>query len=51
MAEDSGQTVLPVLKSHILPLVPTNLVDRSRLGVSSACSWLIPAPGPDEKFD
>jgi hypothetical protein len=22
MAEDSGQTVLPVLKSHILPLVP-----------------------------
>jgi len=22
MAEDSGQTVLPVLKSHILPLIP-----------------------------
>jgi SAM-dependent methyltransferase len=32
MAEDSAQTVLPVLESTILPLVP-GLVDRLRLGV------------------
>lgn len=32
MAEDSGQTVLPALKSHILPLVP-GLVDRLAEGV------------------
>lgn len=32
MAEDSGQSVLPVLESEILPLVP-GLVDRLRLGI------------------
>ncbi|MFO7561191.1 MAG: class I SAM-dependent methyltransferase [Enhygromyxa sp.] len=32
MAEDSGQSVLPMLESAILPLVP-GLVDRLRLGV------------------
>ena len=32
MAEDSGQTVLPVLKSHILPLVP-GLDERLKDGI------------------
>jgi 2-polyprenyl-3-methyl-5-hydroxy-6-metoxy-1,4-benzoquinol methylase len=32
MAEDSGQTVLPVLRDHILPLVP-GLVDRLEAGI------------------
>jgi hypothetical protein len=32
MAEDSGQTVLPVLKSHILPLVPC-LDERLKDGI------------------
>ena len=32
MAEDSGQTVLPVLKSHILPLVPC-LEERLKDGI------------------
>jgi 2-polyprenyl-3-methyl-5-hydroxy-6-metoxy-1,4-benzoquinol methylase len=32
MAEDSGQSVLPVLESEILPLIP-GLVDRLRLGI------------------
>jgi SAM-dependent methyltransferase len=32
MAEDSGQSVLPVLESEILPLVP-ELIDRLRLGI------------------
>jgi SAM-dependent methyltransferase len=32
MAEDSGQTVLPALKDHILPLVPT-LIDRLEGGI------------------
>jgi SAM-dependent methyltransferase len=32
MAEDSGQSVLPALEAHILPLVP-GLVDRLREGV------------------
>jgi SAM-dependent methyltransferase len=32
MAEDSGQTVLPVLKDHILPLVP-GLIERLEAGI------------------
>jgi SAM-dependent methyltransferase len=32
MAEDSGQTVLPALNDHILPLVP-GLIDRLRSGI------------------
>jgi 2-polyprenyl-3-methyl-5-hydroxy-6-metoxy-1,4-benzoquinol methylase len=32
MAEDSGQTVLPVLRDHILPLVP-GLVERLEAGI------------------
>lgn len=32
MSEDSGQSVLPVLESEILPLIP-GLVDRLRLGI------------------
>jgi 2-polyprenyl-3-methyl-5-hydroxy-6-metoxy-1,4-benzoquinol methylase len=32
MAEDSGQTVLPVLKDHILPLVP-GLLERLEAGI------------------
>jgi 2-polyprenyl-3-methyl-5-hydroxy-6-metoxy-1,4-benzoquinol methylase len=32
MAEDSGQTVLPALNDHILPLVP-GLVERLRAGI------------------
>lgn len=32
MAEDSGQTVLPALEEHILPLVP-GLLDRLRSGI------------------
>jgi hypothetical protein len=32
MAEDSGQTVLPVLKSYILPLVP-GLDERLKYGI------------------
>jgi len=32
MAEDSGQSVLPVLETHILPLVP-GLLDRLRAGI------------------
>jgi 2-polyprenyl-3-methyl-5-hydroxy-6-metoxy-1,4-benzoquinol methylase len=32
MAEDSGQTVLPALRDHILPLVP-DLVDRLESGI------------------
>ena len=32
MAEDSGQTVLPALKDHILPLVP-GLIERLRAGI------------------
>jgi 2-polyprenyl-3-methyl-5-hydroxy-6-metoxy-1,4-benzoquinol methylase len=32
MAEDSGQTVLPALRDHILPLVP-GLVDRLEQGI------------------
>lgn len=32
MAEDSGQSVLPVLESEILPLIP-GLIDRLRLGI------------------
>jgi methylase of polypeptide subunit release factors len=32
MAEDSGQTVLPVLKSHILPLIP-GLDERLKDGI------------------
>ena len=32
MAEDSGQTVLPALKDHILPLVP-ELIERLEVGI------------------
>jgi 2-polyprenyl-3-methyl-5-hydroxy-6-metoxy-1,4-benzoquinol methylase len=32
MAEDSGQTVLPVLRDHILPLVP-GLIERLEAGI------------------
>ena len=32
MAEDSGQSVLPVLESAILPLIP-GVIDRLRLGI------------------
>ena len=32
MAEDSGQTVLPVLRDHILPLVP-GLIERLEVGI------------------
>jgi ubiquinone/menaquinone biosynthesis C-methylase UbiE len=32
MAEDSGQSVMPALESHVLPLVP-GLVDRLRAGI------------------
>jgi hypothetical protein len=37
MAEDSGQTVLPVLKSHILALVP-GLDERLKDGIVSSTS-------------
>jgi len=33
MAEDSGQTVLPALREHILPLVP-DLLERLRTGIA-----------------